>query len=281
MAGRQALAKHWALIDRWVGALGRFPEVDAVWLEGSLVDGRATPGSDVDLRLAIVDDAYERLWLADRAALLAGLGEHHLLLDSFVRALTADGIVVEAWAHRTSALPSLALPHWRFLFCRLPGGELEFRRLPPRSAAETWPDPEPLTVPLVRDLTNMWLLSLATAPATLYRGEVHPARFVLDGRREGLIRLMYRRTGLVFSKRYQHFSQVLPAPFLADLERTHLPAGAAPFDRAAIATAFLGLFEVAGRHLRALGEQAGGGFEPRWYARLYGQVADDLAPFLR
>lgn len=281
MAGWQALAKHRALIDRWAGALSRFPEVDAVWLEGSLVDGRAAPGSDIDLRLAIADDAYERLWLADRAALLAGLGECHLLLDTFVRALTADGIVVEAWAHRTGALPSLALHHWQFVFCRLPGGEPEFRRLPALSAAETWPDPEPLTVQAVRDLTNMWLLSLATAPATLHRGEVHSARFVLDGRRESLVRLMYRRVGLAFSKRYQHFSQVLPAPFLADLERTHLPAGSAPLDRAAIAAAFLGLFDVAGRHLQALSDRAGGGFEPHWYARLYGQVAAELAPFLR
>ena len=92
------LAKHWALIEQWVGSLAQIPAVDVVWLEGSLVGNRATPRSDIDLRLAIADAAFTQLWETDRAPLLEGLGEHLSLLTSFVRALTADGIIVEAGA---------------------------------------------------------------------------------------------------------------------------------------------------------------------------------------
>jgi len=86
------------VLKRWLSSLETIPEVDLIWLEGSLVDpARANPGSDIDLRVAVADDAYDRLWESTREPLTAGIGEHLVLLDlGFIRALTkAEGIVAE------------------------------------------------------------------------------------------------------------------------------------------------------------------------------------------
>jgi hypothetical protein len=270
------LAKHWALIERWVGSLSHVPAVDVVWLEGSLVGDRATPRSDIDLRLAITDAAFTELWKTNRTPLLEGLGEYLPLVTSFVRALTLDGIIVEAGAYRTSEISSLALHEWRVLFSRLPAGQPDFQQLPPATPTELWPSRETLTPKLVRELTNQWLTNMANDPATLFNGELHAARFALDDLRIEFIKLLYRRLGLQFAKRYKHLSEVLPAPWLADLERTYMSPSTFPLDPASIAAAMLALFDVVGKHIQALSEQAGGGFEPLWYARLYRQVQADL-----
>jgi hypothetical protein len=55
------------LLVRWVDSLTRLPDVEVIWLEGSLVDGRAHRWSDIDLRVAVADEAYDRLWEAVRA----------------------------------------------------------------------------------------------------------------------------------------------------------------------------------------------------------------------
>ena len=233
------------------------------------------------MRLAIADSAYQQLWETDRTQLLMGLGEHLPLLTSFVRVLTVEGIIVEAGAYRTSELGSLALHEWKVLFSRLPYGEPRFQQLPARSPAELWPEPEPLTAESVRQLTNWFLLKLANDPATLFSGELHSARWVLDDLRTDLLKLMYRRLGLVFAKRYKHLSHVLPAAWIADLERTYVRPGARQLDPIAIATALIELFAVTGKHLQALSDQAGGGFEAHWYQRLYEQVKDELTLFIQ
>ena len=76
-----------------------------------------------------------------------------------------------------------------------------------------------------------------------------------------------------------HWLAILPADWLSDLERTHMPAGVEPFDRRAIAGALVTTFEMVGRHFQALGEQAGGGFEPEWYGRLHRQMKTELSTF--
>ncbi|MDQ5852695.1 MAG: hypothetical protein M3380_11625, partial [Chloroflexota bacterium] len=177
------------------------------------------------MRFAIADEAYEQLWEKDRTPLLEGLGDYLLLVNTFVRALTAEGIIVELWSYKTSELASLELYEWEFLLCRLPEGEPAFKKLPERSVAETWPDTRPLAVDEVRNLTNMFLLVLAHAPASLYNGELQSARFVLDDTRTELIKIMYRRLGVVYAKRYKHFSEVLPPDWIADLDRTYMRNG--------------------------------------------------------
>jgi hypothetical protein len=90
--------------------LAQLPAVEVIWLEGSLVDDRANPWSDVDLRMALADDAYAQLWETDRAPLLEALGEYLLLWNKgFVRAVTAEGIVVELAALKVSELGSQEL----------------------------------------------------------------------------------------------------------------------------------------------------------------------------
>ena len=104
-------ARQWELIRRWLAELKEIPALDVVWLEGSLADGRGTPYSDIDIRFAIADEEYEQLWpgptqqendatdpLEARGPtrLLDGLGEYLLLETAFVRALTSDGMLVEA-----------------------------------------------------------------------------------------------------------------------------------------------------------------------------------------
>jgi hypothetical protein len=72
------------LAERWVTSLAQLPAVEVIWLEGSLVDDRANPWSDIDLRIAIADDAYELLWQDNRAAVMEGLGEHRFLFSQLV-----------------------------------------------------------------------------------------------------------------------------------------------------------------------------------------------------
>src|SRR2546428_11207769 len=84
------------LVERWVTSLAQLAGGEVIWLEGSLVDDRANPWSDVDLRIALADDAYAQLWETDRAPQLVALGEYLLLWNKgFVRAVTAEGLVVE------------------------------------------------------------------------------------------------------------------------------------------------------------------------------------------
>src|SRR5260370_28154074 len=140
-----AAQKHGAheqhrLVERWVASLAKLPVVEVIWLEGSLVDDRANPWSDVDLRIALADEAYAQLWETDRTPLLEALGDYLLLWNKgFVRAVTAEGIVVELAARKVSELSSQELYEWKFLFSRLPAGPPRFEKLPGRTGAETWP----------------------------------------------------------------------------------------------------------------------------------------------
>src|SRR3712207_6180562 len=121
------------LLERWVAALARVPSVELIWLEGSLVEDRANPWSDIDLRVCLDDAGYETLWEAEegRASLLEGIGEHLLLWNQgFMRALTAEGIVVELAVRRASEVEGLELYEWKFLLNRRPEGLPAFRKLP-------------------------------------------------------------------------------------------------------------------------------------------------------
>src|SRR6266567_2659406 len=104
------------LVERWVASLSQLPAVEVIWLEGSLVDDRANPWSDIDLRVAVTDEGYAQLWEMDRAPLLEALGEHRLLINGgFVRALTAEGIIAELLVLKASQIQELELYEWKFL----------------------------------------------------------------------------------------------------------------------------------------------------------------------
>lgn len=52
---------------------------------------------NIDIRFAIADEDYDHLRKVERTPLLAGLGDYLLLETAFVRALTADGLLVAAF----------------------------------------------------------------------------------------------------------------------------------------------------------------------------------------
>ena len=270
------------LLGRWLEHLQQIPEVMVVWLEGSLVDERrANPGADIDVRLALSDEAYARLWQADKQQILAGLGPILRLIDAdWMRALTVEGIVVEIAVYRASELDNLQLSEWEILFNRLPAGKVLFRQRPPMSPAETWPEQQPLTTEVVWRKTEVALVVMANSPGPFYNGEWHSAKFALDDGRSELIKLMYRRVGIYYAKRYKHLSEVLPPDYLADLEYTYQETGQAPLAPRSLAAATLRLFAMTGKHLQALSDQAGGGFAPEWYWRLHSQTEERLRPWL-
>lgn len=270
------------ILDRWITALSKLPEIEVVWLEGSLVEKtHANPGSDIDVRLGIADHAYEALWGGDKQAVLAGLGEILRLINrDWIRALTAEGVIVEIAARRTSELAGLALTEWEFLLNRLPAGQPTFAPAPKKSAAATWPTYEPVTPAYVWQQTEIALVILANCPGPFYNGELHSIRFTLGDMRTELVKLMFQRIGLAFAKRYKHLSEVLPVEFLQDLDSTYVAADAGPADLATLAEETLRTLEMRGKHLNALSQQAGGGFEAAWYQRLLAQTRTRLQPFL-
>jgi hypothetical protein len=276
MAERGMPAQQLALVERWVESLRGLPAVEVVWLEGSLASDRASAASDVDLRMGIADAAYEELWENDRTPLLAGLGEYLLLENTFVRALTSEGIIVELWAHRTSQLQALELYEWKILLNRLPGDEPHFVQMPPKSLAETWPHREPLTPEWVRQRMNFALLIMAEVPSTFHNQEPHALMLTVNVARDDLLKLMYRRIGLSFGKRAKHLSQIFPAEWLAELEETYPYPCSAALDTRALAAALIAIYRLQGQHLQALSEETGGGFEPLWYWRLVEQMSEKL-----
>ena len=172
-------ARQWELIRRWLADLKEIPALDVVWLEGSLANGRGTPYSDIDIRFAIADEEYEQLWSGPAeqendawdpleargpTRLLAGLGEYLLLETAFVRALTSDGLLVEAGAVPTSQTDGLVLYEWEILFSRLPAGAPAFRRAPKLPPDQVWPETEALTPASVWQRAKMLLLMMLHTP---------------------------------------------------------------------------------------------------------------------
>jgi hypothetical protein len=277
VAGKHGAHEQCRLVERWVASLARLPAVEVIWLEGSLVDDRANPWSDVDLRIALADDVYAQLWETDRTPLLEGLGEYLRLWNKgFVRAVTAEGIVVELAARKVSELFSQELYEWRILLNRLPGGPPQFKQLPKSSAAESWPG-SPVSIEDVSQRTRLMLHYMTNAPQDFYSGEVCAAAYTLDCLRHELFEVMYQRLGIRFGKRNKELSRIFPAEFIADLKSTYTETGQSALDRAAIAAAQIRTLSALGKHLEALSDQVGGGFEPEWYPRLLARMKRDLS----
>ena len=128
----------------------------------------------------------------------------------------------------------------------------------------------------VRRRSHFALLKLAIAAQDYCRGEVCAAAFTLDYLRHELFEVMYQRLGIHFGKRNKELSRIFPADFIADLKSTYTEAGQSALDPAAIAAAQVRTLAALGKHLEALSDQAGGGFEPEWYPRLLAKLKRDL-----
>jgi hypothetical protein len=165
------------------------------------------------------------------------------------------------------------------LLNRLPPGQPAFEKLPSLPPAQVWSEEEPLNPVWVWRRTEIALTVMANAPGAFYNGEWQSAKFTLDDQRTELLKLMYRRVGIYFAKRFKHLSEVLPPEFQRDLASTYQPEGM-PLDTFALAVTTVQLCAVYGKHLQALSQAAGGGFEPAWYWRLHAQTIDRLRPWL-
>lgn len=274
-----ATTKQWTILTRWVATLRELPAIDLIWLEGSLAGGRGNAGSDIDLRLALADHAFAQLWETDRTPLLAGLGEHLVVETRYIRAITAEAVTVEAGAVKTSQVHGQELYEWEILFSRLPAGEPGFVKLPARATAEVWPEWEALTPEVVQKMTNLYLTTMVQVPAIFHSGEWHSAIFQLDRMRLELIQMMYRRLNIGYSCRYKHFSEFMPPAWNQQFLATYVQGDPTKLEPAALARAYSRLLELWGEHLRALGEQAGGGFQADWFAHVQMQVIDQLNTF--
>ena len=60
-----------------------------------------------------------------------------------------------------------------------------------------------------------------------------------------------------------------------------LKADESPRDPSALASALMGTFKVLRRHIKASSDEAGGGFEPEWFDRLYNQTEEEFRSFLQ
>lgn len=272
--------QHRDLLGHWLKSLANVSGVDLVWLEGSLVDNpKPNPAADIDIRFGIADGLFDRLWTEVPEELLSGLGDY-LPLNGNWRLLTATGIVVEIMAFRLSDLDGKEVNEWEILYSREPERAPSFRKMPARHPCETWPHPEKLDREKVEELTKMFLHYGATAPAPLHSGEMQAARFSLELIRAELMKLLFRRAGVWFFKRYKHLSEVLPAEFLADLDGTYYQSGSSPLDPRTVAMETIKTLEKVGKHLRAMSDQVGGGFEPEWYEMMLSSVREQLHPFV-
>jgi hypothetical protein len=280
MPGKHDTEAQNQVLQRWVASLAGLPEVEVAWLEGSLANDTANPWSDIDLRIGIADDAYNSLWGQNRALILQGLGEYLLLWNKgFVRALTAEGVIVELAARKVSELPSQEVYEWKLLLNRLPGGLPGFEQRPKLSPAEAWPAAA-VSVEDVNQRARLIIHYMANAPQDSSSGEVCAAAYTLNCLREYLFEVMYQRLGIRTGKRNKELSRIFPPEFMADLMGTYTQAGQSALDLPAIAAAQLRTFAALGKHLQSLSDQVGGGFEPVWYPRLYSKVTRDLQQFM-
>ena len=280
--------RQWALIRRWLAHLKEIPAVDVVWLEGSLADGRGNPYSDIDIRLAIADEEYERLWTRPTqvagdpsspekaegpSALLAGLEDCLLLETAFIRALTADGLLVEAGAIPTSQIDGLELYEWEILFSRLPEGAPAFRQAPKLPPAQAWPATDPLTPEYVWQRAKFLMLMMLHSPAVFHQEELHSVLYTLDLARGDLLKLMWRRAGIRIGKRAKYMSEIFAEDWLTPLNDTY---PCTPTVLSSLAAPLLRIYELQALHLKALADEAGGGFPIAWYERHYGWLTREI-----
>ena len=292
MPETESTSRQWSLIRRWLTDLKKIPALDLVWLEGSLADGRGSPYSDIDIRFAIADEEFEQLWQrpiqeANEAsdplkakgptALLAGLGDYLLLETTFVRALTSDGLLVEAGAISTSQTDERELYEWEILFSRLPVGAPVFRQAPKLPPHEVWPESQPLTPAFVWQRAKLLLLMMLHTPAVFYNRELHSVLFALDLARSDLLKLMWRRAGLSFGKRAKHMSEIFPTKWLTSLNET-FPTE--PIVLQTLGTPLLRTYLLQAEHLRELALAAGGGFPVDWFERQFSWLSLELDKIL-
>lgn len=269
--GSEGVEIHHQILEDWLKKVVEIPEIKLIWLEGSLAYNTATPGSDIDLHMAIEDSGFDKIWgtMQGKLKVLEGFGEFYPMADGqFVRIMTKHGVIVELNIHRVSGLSGLKFHlKWQFLHCALPEGPPEFGLAEP-DLNLSYPPNRPLSPEIVKKLTLEAMFEQAYIAAPFYHNERESIIVCLDKARNLLLRILYRRAGIRFAKRYKHLTSVLPSEHLADYRQSFVEASGTERDKAALAETCMRVITLIGKHLEALSEKAGGGFDKRWYNRL-------------
>ena len=266
----KGLEGHYAIINKWLEIVTQIPEVKAVWLVGSLTYNTATPCSDIDLFMAVDDEAYDRLWgsLQAKIKMLEGFAPYHPMGNAgFVRVLSETGIVIELGVHKVSELNDLSFYFsWEFLLCRLPQ-EPQFTAFSHENPQDGWPCRHELSPQIVAKFSQEAMFELAYIAAPFYNHEYESAVTCIDKARLLFLRVLYRHLGLKYAKKYKHLSTVLPVDYLAHYRMSFVQGTGKP-EFGPLAEAAIRTFTLMGQYLQEMSERAGGGVDEIWFNRI-------------
>ena len=261
---------HTEIISNWVDHLKQLDYVLAVWLEGSLSFDRGHLSSDIDIRI-VIEDAYR---FED---VLPNIGERISVNESgFIRAITPDGIVIDLDIYDPITARGMRVEHYKMLFSKAGDFPLEDHSLhhvlgsPYISFPYSQLSPQNLSQMMI-DFTVV----MAALPSMFYINEYHSAALQADLSRIDLVKVMYHVVGIRYAKLYKHLSEVMPERILLDLRSTY---GDYETPKA-IARTLITIFDLIGKYMQELGDKIGGGFDPSWYWRIYGNIVSQLIDF--
>jgi len=270
--------KQRALLDFWLPHLREFREIDLIWIEGSLVEPeRENPGSDIDIRFAIKDEAYDELWDSNRHKIFESLGDCYPLAP--FRIVTEVGVLIEFDAYRTSEVLNLELYEWEFLLNRLPDGQPNFRSSLTTGSSK-WPYPQETNEQFVLVHTQEVLRTLSIAATPFYKPTSHAALFALDLLKMNLAHFLYWRAGVKPFRRFKHIHSIFTPELLADYEYVQFKGGEYSLDLGVIARATLKTFEMLIKYLKEMHKDIDKEFPERWLNILYKKLEVELEPFI-
>ena len=254
-------------LDEWLPHWKAMDAIELIWVEGSMADPErlATPVSDIDLRFAIRDEAYERLWKNDRTALFQHCGPFKLPESGFFRGLFPPGLIVEAWAHEASKVDSLRPYLTRILHARERFDDFAFQSDEDRGIKTEFPNKVEINRALI-DTSYHWLLWMEAQcfPRSLLKDETLSVAFGLDWNRLKIIELMYINNGVNYPNRNREFSRILSEEERLDLAKTYPGPTENLEDKGDLERIWNRLVDVWMRTLDRLGARIGYRVDRKW-----------------
>jgi len=272
--------KQRALLAKWLPHLEAIPEIDLIWIEGSMtIPERENPGSDIDIRFGIKDDAYEELWNTNRIQFFQPLGEV-LPLAPF-RIVSQEGILIEFEAYPTSDCHGKPVFMPEFLLNRLPEGQPGFAGLT-RIANEYWPHKHAVNLENVGSFTIDVLRRMPTAATPFFSEKPHSASFELHLLRTKLMQMLYWRAGIQPFMRAKHLEQIFPDAYFDDYAQGEFLAEENAMDMTAIGAATLRNYALLLEHCEALFSeiQRQQDYPAQWASRIYNKLSKEIGEAL-
>lgn len=269
------------LLAHWLPHLSKIQEIDLVWIEGSIASQkRENPGSDIDIRFAIQDHAFDDLWDSNRKKVFEPLGEIYILGP--FRIVTERGILIESEAFKTSKVTGRTIFEWEILLNRLPEGQPNFKQKDMKSTTK-WPHPQEINLESISEVSKDILRRLSTASTPFYSSEPHSALFELHLLRLRVINILYWRSGITPFMRAKHLEQVFSEDFFKDYEYIQFKEDEYSLDFGSIAKATLRTFQQLKKHTEEIYDQVGSisDYPEKWFQLLYRQLETELQPFIK